>query len=131
MAIENPEPLQSVWDNPMWPDRLPNPKALRVLYGALADELVIRFDGMRYQDVAVVLITTPSDDYAGLLVEGDRGTVIGVHVYPLVGLAARHHPTWLAAVEPQPSPQVAIGIVNDIKGLFDRFGIEAEAPSRS
>jgi hypothetical protein len=77
----------------------------------------------RYRDVAVVLITTPKEDYAGLLVEGGQGAVIGIHVYPLVALAFERHPTWLAASEPNPPPEVASAIVNDIRQLFDRFGI--------
>jgi hypothetical protein len=123
MAVERQELSQSPWDNPIWPDRLPDAETMRLLYGEFADELVIRFDSNRYSLVAVVLVTTPKEDYAGLLVEGDRGAVIGVHVYPLVAMAVERHPSWLAAAAPNPPPEVARGIVNDIRELFDRYGI--------
>jgi hypothetical protein len=123
MAVESHDLNQSLWDNPVWPDRLPDAKTMRLLYGAWADELVIRFDSNRYREVAVVYITTPKEDYAGMLVEGDLGAVIGVHVYPLVALAVERHPSWLAAAATNPPPEVAASIVNDIKRLFDRYGI--------
>lgn len=128
MAVENPELIQPIWAHPVWPDRLPDAETMRILYGADADELVIRFDNARYRDVTVVLITTPTDDYAGLLVEGDRGAIIGVHVYPLVAFAVQRHPAWRAATEPNPTPEVATRIVNDVKHLFERYGIENPDP---
>ena len=129
MAVEKRELSQTPWDTPIWPDRLPDAETMRLLYGELADELVIRFDDNRYSLVAVVLITTPKEDYAGVLVESDRGAVVGVHVYPLVALAVDRHPSWLAAAAPNPPPEVASHIVNDIKRLFDRYGIsDPETP---
>lgn len=127
MAIEKSALTPPAWANPVWPDRLPDAAMLRVLYGAFADELVVRFDNDRHLDAIVVPITTPRDDYAGLLVAGDTGAVIGVHVYPLVALAGLRHPTWRAAAEPEPTSETASRIVNDIRALFDRYGIDDPA----
>ncbi len=128
MAIEKSALTTEIWANPVWPDRLPDSARMRVLYGAYADELVVRFDNARRRDVIVVPITTPADDYAGLMVDGDTGVVIGVHVYPLVAFAVQRHPAWRAATHPHPLPEVASLIVNDIKDLFDRYGIEDPNP---
>jgi hypothetical protein len=35
--------MTSPWDDPIWPVRLPDPFDMRVIYGEIADELVIRF----------------------------------------------------------------------------------------
>lgn len=127
MAIEKPVLKPPAWANPVWPDRLPDPARMSILYGAYADELVVRFDDKRYLDVIVVPITTPQRDYAGLMVAADSGDVIGVHVYPLVAMAVERHPAWQAATEPAAPPHVASRIVADIKRLFDRYGIDDPA----
>ncbi len=130
MAVEKHELSRSPWENPIWPDCLPDAETMRLLYGEGADELVIRFDNNRYGIVATVLITTPEEDYAGMLVEGDHGAVIGIHVYPLVAMAVERHPSWLSAAAPDPPSEVASTIVNDIRQLFDRYGIDDPAANR-
>jgi hypothetical protein len=97
---------------------------MRVLYGALADELVMRFGSSRGHGEIVVPVTTPNVDYAGLLVAAESGAVLGVHVYPLLAFAIQRHPAWRAAADPIPGPEVANLIVTDIKGVFDRHGVE-------
>jgi hypothetical protein len=97
---------------------------MRILYGRVADELVVRFDSQRYPEPVVVPLTTPQYDYAGLIVDNDTGTVIGIHVYPLLAFAVKRHPAWRAAAAPDPAPEVATRIVGDIKSLFDAYGVE-------
>jgi len=116
------------WASPVWPDRLPDPAAMRLVYGSKADELVIRFSADRRGQTVVVPVTTPDHDYAGLLVSADTGAVVGVHVYPLAAFAVRRHPDWRAATEPNPPLEVASRIVNDIRALFDRYGIDDSEP---
>jgi hypothetical protein len=120
----------SVYDNPIWPDRLPRTNALRLLYGEFADELVVLFDEKRHQDPVYVLIATPDYDYAAIKVDGATGEVVGVMVYPLAAYAVERHPAWQAATEPNPDPAVAARIVSDIKDLFDRYGIETGSDER-
>lgn len=124
MATQHTQIAQCVYDNPIWPDRLPDAKALRLLYGDRADEMVVLFDKKRHQDPAYVLIATPEYDYAAVKVDGVSGEVVGVMVYPLAAYAVERHPEWQAATKPNPDPAVAAHIVSDIKALFDRYGVE-------
>ncbi len=123
MAVEKHHLERAVWEDPVWPDPLPEASSMRILYGPYADELVIRFDDRRYFDATVALINTPDEDYAGLVVELDAGAVIGIHIYPLIALAVEHHPAWRRAAEPNPSADVATAIVSDIRRLYDRYGL--------
>jgi hypothetical protein len=129
MAMKRAETTLFPWDDPIWPERLPDSHSLRIVYGAIADELVVRFTAARHPDqVLVVPITTADRDDAGMLVAADSGSVLGVHVYPLAAFAVTRHPTWQAATDPDPSPEVANRIVNDVKDLFDRYGIDDPKP---
>ena len=83
MAMKKIETTQPGWLIPVWPVQLPDPAAMRVIYGAFADELVIRFPQGRHDETVVVPVATPDKDYAGMLVEDSSGAVIGVHVMPL------------------------------------------------
>jgi hypothetical protein len=130
LAIRHTQLETCVYDNPIWPDRLPDANALRLLYGELADEMVVLFDAARHQDPAYVLIATPDYDYAAVKVDGATGEVVGVMVYPLAAYAIEKHPEWRAATKPNPDPAVASRIVNDIKDLFDRYGIETGSDER-
>jgi hypothetical protein len=123
MANKRPLELAPPWADPNWPDRLPDARTLRLVYGDFADELVVKLDDAIHEEI-VVPISTPGRDYAGLLVDIDSGAVFGVHVYPLAAYAVERHPAWLAATTPNPAPSVATLIVRDIKNLFDRYGIE-------
>jgi hypothetical protein len=105
---------------------LPRRAALQLRYGAIADELVVRFDQLRHRGEFVVPIMTPVEDYAGLLVDGADGHVVGVHVYPVAAYAVKQHPTWREAIGSDPRPEVAERIVRDIKALYDRYGIDTD-----
>lgn len=121
--VENP-----AWASPIWPDRLPVPEAMKVVYGAIADELVIRFSTDRRDDTVVVPVTTPDEDYAAVLVDFTSGSVAGVHVYPLLAFAIQVHPAWKPLAENNPPPEAVARIVTDIRELFDRYGIEDPDP---
>jgi hypothetical protein len=96
---------------------------MKVVFGAFADELVIRFADSTYPDTVVVPVATPNRDYASLLVADETGDVIGVHVMPLLVYAAKRHPAWIEVAGPFPAPDAAQRIVEDIKLLFDRYGV--------
>jgi hypothetical protein len=78
--------------------------------------------------VVVVQVTTPDRDYAGVLVAADSGAVIGVHVMPLAAYAAKQHPDWMQASLAAPEPAAVERLVEDIGGLFERYGIEDPEP---
>jgi hypothetical protein len=125
MAMKKTATTIEPWDNPIWPDALPDAADMRVVYGAFADELVIRFTDDRYHDIVVVVpVTTPKQDYAGMLVAADTGAVLGVHVYPLAAYAAMQHPAWMQVGHPDPEPAAVMALVEDIKRLFERYGIQ-------
>jgi hypothetical protein len=124
LAVQQTHVDPSVYDHPIWPDRLPGADSLRLIYGDYADELVVLFDDIRRFRPAYVLIATPDYDYAAVKVDGMTGNVVGVLVYPLAAYAVKLHPEWRAATKPHPDPSVAARIVSDIKDLFDRYGIE-------
>lgn len=123
MAVNKLAAEDPAWASPIWPDCLPNPKDMRVLYGTLADELVIRFSTDRHYDTVVVLISTPDEDYAGVLTDYSSGAVVGIHVYPLLAFAAQIHPMWKPLAERNPPPASVVRIVEDIKELFNRYGV--------
>jgi hypothetical protein len=120
-----------IYDHPIWPDRLPDASSLRLIYNDYADELVVLFDEFRHFQPAFVLIADADYDYAAVKVDGRTGKVVGVMVYPLNAYAIKRHPTWRAATKPNPDSSVATRIVNDIKDLFDRYGIETGADERN
>jgi hypothetical protein len=126
MAMKKFETPHVVWQTPARPDRLPDASTMRVVYGSFADELVIRFPEGRHVETVVVPNATPGIDYGGLLVEDSSGSVIGVHVMPLVDFAVGLHPSWMQVTAQQPEPAVVNALVEDIKGLFERFGIYPE-----
>ncbi len=112
-----------LWTAPIWPETLPTPDSMRVVYGAYADELVIGFfPGRRYDLVVVVPVNTPDHDYAGVMVDGESRAVVGVHVYPLMAFASRMHPSWAGMANTPPAPETIAGVVDDIKSLLDRYG---------
>ena len=125
MTIAEPG-MPPPWANPIWPDQLPDPTSLRLLYGSVADELVVLFENARGQAAYVDFIDTPDVTYAGVKVDMHSGAVIGVHVYPLAALAVELHPAWRRALMPDPSPRIANRIVTDIKQLFERYGTGRE-----
>lgn len=112
------------WASPIWPDRLPDPETMKVVYGKVADELIIRFSPNRRVDTVVVPVTTPDEDYAAVLVDFTSGSVAGVHVYPLLAFAVQIHPEWGPLAENNPSSQTIAQIVADIKELFDCYGVD-------
>jgi hypothetical protein len=130
MAVSKSDLEFSVYDDPHWPDRLPEAKTLRLIYGAEADEMVVLFDNDRHHWPAFVFVDTPDYDYAAIKVDGATGDVVGVMVYPLAAYAVEKHPEWRAATKPNPGPTVAARIVSDIKDLFDRYGIETGPDER-
>jgi hypothetical protein len=130
MAVSKSEQEFSVYDNPHWPERLPEAISLRLIYGAEADEMVVLFDTVRHHRPAFVFVDTPDYDYAAVKVDGATGDVVGVLVYPLAAYAVERHPAWHRATQPNPDPAVAARIVNDIKDLFDRYGIETGSDER-
>lgn len=132
MATQRTRVDPSVYDNPLWPERLPDARALRLVYGFDADEMVVLFDDVLHTNPAFVYVDTPDYEYAWLKVDGVTGDVIGIMVYPLVAHAVEFHPHWRAAALPNPSPEVAERIVRDIKALYDRYGIpdDLDKPGR-
>lgn len=115
------------WAFPVWPDRLPDPEAMKVVYGTIADELVVRFERGRRYDTVVVPITTPDEDYAGVLTDFSSGAVVGIHVYPLLAFAAQVHPLWKPLAEQDPPPEAIARIITDVKDLFNRYGVDDPA----
>jgi hypothetical protein len=130
MAVSKSDLEFSVYDDPHWPDRLPEAKTLRLVYGAEADEMVVLFDSDHHHWPAFVFVDTPDYDYAAVKVDGATGDVVGVMVYPLAAYAVEKHPEWREATKPNPDPMVAARIVSDIKDLFDRYGIETGPDER-
>ena len=123
MAMNQHAVRDPVWASPAWPDRLPDPSDMKVVYGPIADELVIRFHRDRHVDTLVVPITTPAIDYAGVLTSFSSGAVVGIHVYPLLAFAIQRHPLWSPLAEQNPPPGSIVRIVEEIKELFDRYGV--------
>ena len=127
MAMKKTATAENPWDNPIWPEQLPDAKAMRVAFGAFADELVVRFADRRHHAMVIVVpVATPEYDYAGMLVAEDSGAVLGVHVYPLVAYAVEIHPAWQQLAEPDPEPAAVLRVVEDIRALFDRHGIDPD-----
>lgn len=128
MAMKQHAVRDPVWASPVWPDRMPLAQDMKVVYGAIADELVIRFHGNRHFDTVVVPVTTPAIDYAGVLTDFSSGAVVGIHVYPLLAFAIQRHPSWKPLAEPDPPSEVVLRIIEDVKQLFDRFGVDDPDP---
>ena len=126
MATTRTEIVRGSWTTPAWPDPLPDPGALRLIYGDIADELVIYFDNLVHYDKVVMFLDSAEADYAAVMVEWGSGAVIGVLVYPLMHDAAKLHPAWRMAATPGPAAEVAGRIVADIKELYDRHGTGAD-----
>jgi len=126
LAVAKPELEEKIWSDPVWPDPLPEPASLRLLYAAEADELVVLFDDQRYPAVYFDFIGTLDEDYAAIKINMRSGDVIGVLVYPLAALAVERHPAWRPALAPNPPQAVANRIVMDIKDLYDRCGLIPE-----
>ncbi len=124
MAMKRPVVTDPPWAAPVWPESPPDPAAMRVNYGAYADELVIGFSSDRAYNTVVVPVTTPNDDYAGLLVDIESGAVVGIHVYPLLALAVRLHPTWKPLASPHPQKDTVAQVIADIRGLYGRYGVD-------
>ena len=129
MAIAKPELTDQVWETPVWPQTIPGADGLRPVYGPDADELVVLFEEDCGRDAYFDFIATPDVDYAAVKVDMISGQVIGVMVYPLAAWAVKLHAAWSGAVVPDPPPDAARRIVLDIKQLYDRYGLVAEADS--
>ena len=97
---------------------------MRILYGCIADELVVRFASDGGHGEIVVPVKTPNVDDAGLLVAAGTGAILGIHVYPLRAFAVQRHSARRAAAEPNPGTEGANLIVTDIEDLFDGYGVD-------
>jgi hypothetical protein len=128
MAIRRSTAPPPAWAAPAWPDPLPAASSMRAIYGAYADELVVRFPSELHHETIVVPIATPDVEYAGLLVAMSSGDVIGVHVYPLAAYGVKQHPEWERVTAEKPEPDSVAELVEDIRGLFDQYGIEPDDP---
>lgn len=125
MAMKKTAPTKNPWDHPVWPEQLPDPAAMRIVYGEFADELVIRFSDRRHHDLVIVVpVAIPEDDFAGMLVAADSGVVLGVHVYPLAASAVKQHPACKQVGEPE--PEAVLRLVEDIRELYKLYGIERD-----
>ena len=131
MAVTQSIIEREAWNSPAWPARLPPAETLTVIYGELADELVIRFPSAPDRDIVIVHIDTPDIDYVGMLVRMDTGEVVGVHVNYLAIFAAAQHPTWESMTDRDPDPAAALQIVEDIRNLFERYGLESDDSDRA
>jgi hypothetical protein len=126
MAMKEPTKTETALENPHWPATLPD-SGMRVAYGKIPDELVVRFSPERYHDMVVVApIATPDLDYAGMLVADDTSEVLGIHVYPLAAFAVKRHPSWRALMEAEPSAEAVLQIVKDIRALYERYGLDPD-----
>ena len=128
MAMKNSETVAQAWKYPVWPEALPAAESMRAVYGPEADELTIRFPDTPNRDIVVVFLDIPRVEYAGLMIHEYTGDVVGVQVDYLAHYASAQHPFWRKATEPHPPSAVARCIVSDIKELYDRYGIGADAP---
>jgi hypothetical protein len=113
--------------DPIWPEPIPGSANLRLAYGVDADELVVHFTNVSPESAIVEFIATPEADYAAVKVDPATGEVTGVLVYPLAALAVARHPAWRPALSPSPPALIAGRIVNDIKRLYDRYGLTQES----
>ena len=129
MAVVKPEQIGQVWDIPVWPQAVPNADRLRLVYGSIADELVVLFEDGRGSDGYFDFIDTPDLNYAAIKVDMVSGEVIGVLVYPLAAWAVEQHPAWKDAMTPNPPPAIARRIVLDIKDMHERYGLTPETDS--
>lgn len=107
----------------IWLNQMPEPAGMKVVYGAHADELVVRFFPDRKFGLVVVDPVADPHDYAALMVDDETQTVIGVHVYPLLAFAIKQHPGWAALAAKDPHPAAVAGIVADIRSLYERHGL--------
>jgi hypothetical protein len=122
MALKRHLPSISDEDAAIWPTPLPDPTGMTVLYGADADELVVRFVPGRRDRLVVVDPVADPHDYASLMIDSETRAVVGVHVYPLLAFAVERHPGWAALAEKEPPSAAVASIVADIKGLFELHG---------
>lgn len=123
MAMKKLNVEDSVWSSPIWPGTLPDLESMKIVYGTVADELVIRFWRDRRYDTVVVPVTTPEEDYASGLTDFSSGAIVGIHVYPLLALGVKRHPSWERLADQNPPPEALARIVADVKELFDRYGV--------
>lgn len=126
MAIERQDVSESEWGRPDWPDPLPDPAAMRLVYSAFADELVVNLADPVDCSPYYAWIATPKYEYAAVKIDGSSGKVIGVMVELLAAHAVSKHPAWQAATEANPPDSVVERVVADIKQLFDQYGLEPE-----
>jgi hypothetical protein len=123
MAMKQPVANAVDEDIPVWPSAMPDPANMKVVFGAEADELVVRFfPGRKYELVVVDPVADPHD-YAALMVDDETRAVVGVLVYPLLAFAIAQHPGWAALAAADPPPTAVAGIVADIKALHERHGL--------
>jgi hypothetical protein len=123
MAMKQPIAEVEHEATPIWPSTMPDPTNMKVVYGADADELVVRFFPDRKYGLVVVDPIADPHDYAALMVEYETKAVIGVHVYPLLAFAIAQHPSWSALAQIAPRPAAIAGIVADIRALYERHGL--------
>jgi hypothetical protein len=48
---------------------------------------------------------------------------------PLVAYATRKHPDWIRLAYPKPGPAAVERVVEDIRSLFERYGIDDPEPA--
>lgn len=144
MAVTNSTPSATAttepWATPVWPSEPPDPARVRVAYGPIADELVVRFAATAGRPAVVVAIETPDRDYAFVLADAQTGAVVGVQVDNLravVGgqvddlraVVGRLHPDWTRLAEPAPSVTAVAAFLADVRGLLARHGAGETMPT--
>jgi hypothetical protein len=107
----------------IWPSQMPEPAGMKAVYGADADELVVRFFPDRTYGLVVVDPVADPHDYAALMVDDETQAVIGVQVYPLLAFAVEQHPGWAALAAEDPQLSAIADIVADIRALYERHGL--------
>lgn len=131
MAVRKRSPTQAAtpWVAPVWPSPPPEPTTARVVYGGLADELVVRFAGTVGRPAVAVAIETPDRDYVYALTDEETGRVVGVQVDDLVAVSGRLHPAWTRLAEADPPTSVVAEVLGDVAALFSRYGAGQTPPA--
>lgn len=130
MRKANAAATAAPWTAPAWPAHARDANPARVVYGSLADELVVRFAGTSGRPAVAVAIETPDRDYVYALTDEETGDVVGVQVDDLRTVAGRLHPEWTRLTEPAPPRRVVAEFVADVSALFSRYGAGNTRPDR-
>ena len=110
--------------NPAWPARPFEPARANVHYNPPADEVVVYF-GDRPVPAVSIDIADPGPDTIYLKVDEATGTVVGIHVSPVVGRGPDLPAAWWGLLyEDGPARRAAVAaLVADARGLFERYGL--------